>query len=135
MTGLGRIVTGHSQIVTRPRRIVSVPDCCVFRNTRHRTQSKSDQTPRNSDRTWSNSDRTWSNSDRTWSNSDHTQSNGWCTGPSQIVYRTQSNSVHKKCIARAKILRKLFFEEKNKISSLLKTPEKIFQEGWHMVVA
>ena len=49
----------------------------------------------------------------------------WCTGPSQIVYQTQSNSIHKKRRAKVKISEKLFLR-KNKISPLLKTPEKAF---------
>ena len=50
-----------------------------------------------------------------------------CTGPSRIVYRTQSNSVPNKSIEKVKISKKLFLR-KNKISPLLKAPEKVFQE-------
>ena len=46
--------------------------------------------------------------------------------PSRIVYRTQLNSAHKKSKAKVKISEKLFLR-KNKISPLLKTPEKVFQ--------
>ena len=48
------------------------------------------------------------------------------TGFGRIVYRTQSNSIHKKTIAKVKISEKLFLR-KNKMSPLLKTPEKVFQ--------
>ena len=51
------------------------------------------------------------------------------TGLGQIVYQTQSNSVHNKSIAKAKISEKIIFE-KNKISPLLKTPEKDFQHNY-----
>ena len=44
------------------------------------------------------------------------------------MYRTQSNSVHNKSIAKVKISEKLFLR-KNKISPLLKPPEKVFQSG------